>query len=105
MSFSAVYYYAMHNLTHLHVCLHGLNQVALTLTLTASSPAYVQLMRCLCIAGCNCWQTAHALYGSPLLCIHFHDILANARTVHIHMCACGGPCAGVHACLSRQYII
>ena len=77
----------------LHVCLHCLNQVCVTLMLTATSPVYVQLMRCLGLAGCDCWQTAHVRCGSPLLCIHFHDILANARTVHIRMCACAGACA------------
>ena len=77
----------------LHVCLHCLNQVCVTLMLTATSPVYVQLMRCLGLAGCDCSQTAHVRYGSPLLCIHFHDILANARTVHILMCACAGACA------------
>ena len=60
-------------------------------------------MRCLGLAGCDCSRTGHVLCGSPFLCIRSHDILANARTVRIHMCACVGACA-VSACLSVKAV-
>ena len=41
--------------------------------------------------------------GSPFLCIRSHDILANAHTVRIHMCACAGACP-VSACLSIKAV-